>query len=261
MKIDNQVILITGASSGIGHATALELSKHYNKLVLVARRESLLAETAEEARKSGSECVFFAGDALDKEFAETVVAETVKAFGKIDIAQLGVGIGPPSNTLTADADTILKCMDFNYRTFINFWVPIIRQMKTQKNECMIANVNSIASYFGIPMQGDYVAAKGAVRLFMETARMEMQHFGIKHIRLQTIHPGFVDTLACKDDGIPENNLISEKQAAEYIVKGYIKNKKENLFPAATALPARLAKRILPMSLVTKVQLSQCPKDW
>ena len=51
------------------------------------------------------------------------------------------------------------------------------------------------------MQGDYAAAKGA-------------------IRLQTIHPGFVDTLACKDDGIPENNLISEEQAAEYIISGW-----------------------------------------
>jgi len=261
MKIDNQVILITGASSGIGQATALELSKYGNKLVLVARRESLLAETTEQVRKNGSECIFFAGDACDKNFVETVVAETVKNFGQIDIAQLGVGIGPPSNTLMADAATIMKCMDTNYRTFINFWVPVIRQMKAQKSECMISNVNSLASYFGIPMQGDYVAAKGAIRLFIETARMELQHFGIKHIRLQTIHPGFVDTLACKDDGIPENNLISEEECAKYIINGYIKNKKENLFPTATALPVRLAKRILPMWLVTKVQLGECPKEW
>ena len=155
----------------------------------------------------------------------------------------------------------MTCMDANYRTFITFWVPVIRQMKAQTGECMIANVNSLASWFGIPMQGDYVAAKGAIRLFIETARMELQHFGIEHIYLQTIHPGFVDTLACKDDGIPENNLISEEQAAAYILKGYLKNKKENLFPAATALPARLAKRVLPMRLVTKVQLGECPEEW
>ena len=261
MQIEHQVILITGASSGIGRASALALSKHRNKLALVARREALLAETAERVRENGSECVFFAGDARDGEFAEMAVAETVKAFGKIDIAQLGVGIGPPSNTLTAGVDKIMKCMDANYRSFITFWVPLIRQMKTQEGECMIANVNSLASYFGIPMQGDYVAAKGAVRLFIETARMELRHFGIKHIRLQTIHPGFVDTLACKDDGIPENNLISEEQAAQYIINGYLKNKKENLFPMATALPARIARRALPMWLVARVQLRECPKEW
>jgi len=261
MNINNQAILITGASSGIGRATAIALSKHHNKLALVARREHLLAQTAGEIRGNGSECIYFAGDACDAAFAERVVAETVKAYGQIDIAQLGVGIGPPSNTLTADVDQIMTCMDANYRTFINFWAPLIRQMKAQSGECMIANVNSLASFFGIPMQGDYVAAKGAIRLFMETARMELRHFGVRHIRLQTIHPGFVDTLACKDDGIPENNLISEEQCAEYILKGYMKNKKENMFPAATALPARLARRVLPMGLVAKVQLGECPKEW
>ncbi len=261
MRIDNQVILITGASSGIGHATALNLSKHHNKLILVARREQLLKETAEEVIKNGSECIYFAGDACDKAFAETVVKETVEKFGKIDIAQLGIGIGPPSNTLTADVEKIMKCMDFNYRTFINFWVPVIRQMKGQKEECMIANVNSLASYFGVPMQGDYVAAKGAIRLFIETARMELQHFGIKHIRLQTIHPGFVDTLACKDDGIPENGLISEEKAAEYIVKGYLKNKKENMFPLGTALATRFGRRLASKSLIAKIELAECPKEY
>lgn len=261
MEIKNKVILITGASSGIGRATALLLSKYNVKLILVARREALLKEAAEKITENGSECIYFAGDAADKAFAEAVVAETVKSYGKIDIAQLGIGIGPPSNTLTADADKILKCMDFNYRTFINFWVPIIRQMKTQTEECLISNVNSLASYFGIPMQGDYVAAKGAIRLFMETARMELKHFGIRHIRLQTIHPGFVDTLACKDDGIPENNLISEERAAEYIVKGYLKNKKENMFPPATSLATRFGRRLAPKWLITSIVLSETPKNY
>lgn len=260
MKIENQVFLITGASSGIGHATALLLSKYHNKIAIVARRENLLRETAEQIEKNGSECIYFAGDACDKDFAENVVKKTVEKFGKIDIAQLGIGIGPPTNTLTADVDKIMKCMDFNYRTFINFWVPLIRQMKTQKEECMISNVNSLASYFGVPMQGDYVAAKGAIRLFIETARMEMAHFGVKHIRLQTIHPGFVDTLACKDDGIPENNLISEEKAAEYIVKGYLSNKKENMFPPSTAMATRFGK-IAPEWLARKIMLGECPKEW
>ena len=261
MNVTNQIILITGASSGIGHATALNLSKRNNKLILVARRENLLEEAAEQIRNNGSECIYFAGDACDKDFAEKVVDESVKKYGKIDIAQLGVGIGPPSNTLTADVDKIMKCMDANYRTFINFWVPLIRQMKKQSDKCMIANVNSMASFFGIPMQGDYVAAKGAIRLFIETARMEMFHFGINHIQLQTIHPGFVDTLACKDDGVPETNLISEEEAAEKIIEGYIKEKKENMFPAATARPVRMARRFLPMSMVAKSQLKECPKEW
>lgn len=261
MDINNKVILITGASSGIGLATALELSKYNNKIIIVARREELLKVNAELIRKNNSECIYFAGDACNKDFAQEVVFETVKKFGKIDMAILGIGIGPPSNTLTADVDKIMKCMDYNYRTFINFWVPILSQMKTQSTECLISNINSLASYFGIPMQGDYTAAKGAIRLFVETARMEMIHFGIKHIHLQTIHPGFVDTLACKGDGIPENNLISEEQAAKYIINGIIKNKKENMFPFASALAVRFGRRIAPKWLVTKIVLGETPKDY
>lgn len=260
MKIDNQVILITGASSGIGHATAVELSKHHNKIAIIARREELLKETADVIRANGSECIYFAGDACDKAFAENAVLKTVEKFGKIDIAQLGIGIGPPSNTLTADVDKIMKCMDFNYRTFINFWVPIIRQMKTQKEECMIAHVNSLASFFGVPMQGDYTAAKGAARLFIETARMELIHFGIKHIRLQTIHPGFVDTLACRGDGIPAPNEITEERAALYIVNGFKKNMRTNMFPKATAFATKFGK-IAPVWLTTKVELAETPKEY
>lgn len=261
MKVRHQVILIAGASSGIGHATALELSKRRNKLILVARREELLKKTAEECRKNGSEAIWFAGDATDAAFCAHVVDEVVKKYGRIDIAQLGIGIGPPSNTLTASTEKIMKCMDANYRTFINFWVPLIKQMQTQKGECMIANINSLASYFGVPMQGDYVAAKGAIRLFIETARMEMKHFHVKNIRLQTIHPGFVDTLACKDDGIPENNLISEEQAAKYIVRGFQKNKKVNQFPLSTSLATKFAYRLAPTWLTTKVELAECPKEY
>jgi len=122
-------------------------------------------------------------------------------------------------------------------------------------------MNSLASFFGIPMQGDYTAAKGAVRLFLQTARMELKHFGIKHIHLQTIHPGFVDTEAVRNDGIPAPNEITEEKAAEYVIKGIQKNKKENMFPFGTSIGVRLARRFLPEWLITKVVLSETPKEY
>jgi len=94
-------------------------------------------------------------------------------------------------------------------------------------------MNSQATWFGIPMQGDYTAAKAAARIFMDTARMELKHFGIKHIALQTIHPGFVDTEAVRDDGIPAPNEISEEEAAQYVLAGLKKEMRENIFPPGT----------------------------
>lgn len=261
MDIDSKVILITGASSGIGRATALALAPHNNKIVIVARRDSLLQEVASKVKELGSDCLYFAGDALDEGFCENVVQKTVEIYGRIDIAIMAVGIGPPSNALTASAEKIKYCMDVNFDTFIDFYVPVMRQMKAQASECMIAHVNSLASFFGVPMQGDYTAAKGGARLFLETARMELKHFGYKHIRIQTIHPGFVDTEAVRNDGIPAPNEISEKKAAEYIIKGIKKNKKRNMFPFVTALLVRLSIRISPEWLITKAELAETPKEY
>lgn len=261
MNIQNKVILVSGASSGIGRATAIALSNHNNKIIITARREQMLKDVSNIITQNGSSCLYYAGDALDESFCKTVVDDVVKKYGVIDIAILNIGIGPPSNTLTAPAATIKKCMKVNFETFINFYAPIMKQMLTQKTECMISHMNSLASFFGIPMQGDYTASKGAVRLFLQTARMELKHFGHTHINLQTIHPGFVDTDAVRDDGIPAPNEISEEQAAQYIINGIIKNKKENMFPFGTTIGVRLARRFLPEWLITKVVLSETPKNY
>lgn len=260
MNLENKVILITGASSGIGHATAVALSKFNNKLIITARRAELLEQVAEEVRGNGSTCDTFVGDATDEAHAEEVVSAIVERYGCIDLAILNVGIGPPSNTLTATAETIKFCMRTNYDSMINFYCPLMRQMKQQDTHCMIAHMNSQASYFGIPMQGDYTATKGAARLFLETARMELKHFGIKHIAIQTIHPGFVDTEACKDDGIPEMSIISEEKSADYVLKGLKSEVRENIFPASTGWGTRLG-RFIPNGMLTRILLGGTPKDY
>lgn len=260
MDYSNKVILITGASSGIGRSTALALSHNNNKVIITARRESLLQELAEEIRLNGSECMFFAGDATHEAHALEVVQAVLDKYEVIDIAILNVGIGPPSNCLTTPAETIKFCMRVNYDSMINFYCPLITQMKKQTTPCLISHMNSQASYFGIPMQGDYTASKAAARIFIETARMELKHFGFKHIKLQTIHPGFVATAAVKDDGIPAPNEISEDEAARYVLKGIKKEMRENLFPPGTAWATRLGK-ILPHSLLTKALLSSATEEY
>jgi len=260
MEYQNKVILITGASSGIGRAVALALSRHDNTIIITARRKALLEETADAIRENGSKCHVISGDALDENHGEMVVRKIVGLFSRIDIAVLNIGSGPPINTLTASKDKILHSMRINYDTMINFFCPLIAQMKTQKNRCMIAHMNSLATYFGIPMQGDYTAAKGAARLFLETARMELKHFSIDHILIQTIHPGFVDTEAVKNDGVPAPNEISEEEAAQYVLKGFRSEVRENMFPFGTKMATTLG-RAMPNTVLTKALLSSTPTEY
>lgn len=260
MNYNNKVILIAGASSGIGRAVALALAPFHNKLILTARRKSLLSSAAKEVRKLGSECEFYVNDATSAKQTEKVVRQIIRKFGKIDIAILNIGKGPPSNTIYDSAQTILQTLETNYATMIHYFVPLIDQMKNQESECMICHVNSLATYFGLPMQGDYTAAKGAARLFLETARMELKHFGFNHIHIQTIHPGFVDSHDGAKDGIPSPGQISKEKAAEFILKGIQRNTIENRFPIRLAIIVRLG-RILPYWLKAKILLSMIPKSY
>ncbi len=260
MDYSGKVILVTGASSGIGAATALALAEHNNHIVITARREELLKEVARKIEAAGSECIHFRGDATCESHAEQVVNEIVKRYGAIDIAILNVGVGPPSNTLSANAEKIKFCLEANYYSFINFFCPLMKQMKQQEQPCMLSHMNSQATWFGIPMQGDYTAAKAAARIFMDTARMELKHFGFKHIVLQTIHPGFVDTESVRDDGIPTPNEISEEKAAQYVLEGLKKEMRENIFPPGTKWATKLGKMV-PHWLLTKILLSQTPAEY
>ncbi len=260
MKYSRKVILITGASSGIGRALALKLSYHDNSIVVTGRRGQLLDSVASAIRKNGSTCESYVGDALDPEHANYVVSQTVKQFGRIDIALLNIGYGTPSNTLSATQGTILHFMRATFETMVNFFCPLILQMKQQTTKCMIAHVNSQAGYFGIPMAGSYSAAKSAARVFLETARMELEHFGIDHVLIQTIHPGFVDTDAARGDINPKPNQISEESAAEYILAGIAKGSRENVFPPRMKFLIAIG-RIVPNWLRTKALLSALPDSY
>jgi len=241
MDLKDKAILITGASSGIGKAVALALSHGHNRIVMVARRTELLSDVADAIQKNGSETLAMVGDALDEEQAASIVQQAVLRFGRIDIALLNIGAGPSLSIAKASPDEIKQNMRVNYDTMINFFCPLVQQMKTQDSGGIIANTNSLAGFLGLPTQGQYSAAKAACRIFLATARIELKQF---NIRVLTICPGFVVTERNKQPGIPSSLTMSMDDAAGHILKALKSESKEYLFPTRLKMAVMLP-RFLP----------------
>lgn len=237
----NQTILVVGASSGIGAQVARDVAGHGNRVVVVARRAAELAAVAADVRAAGSACLDIVADALDPASAAEVVARAVAEFGGIDVALLNVGQGPDLAVADAGVADIARVMALNYDVTVNYLVPLIAQLRRQGGG-LIAQTNSLAGLMGIPRQGPYSAAKAAVRMLIDAARVELAPEGI---RFTSLYPGFVATARVSGDGLPKPFQISEKQAARHVVRALRREPADASFPWSTSALVRLL-RALPV---------------
>ena len=253
MNFENQVVLIVGASSGMGRVVALKMAAAGAKLVVTARRKDKLDDLAAEIEAGGGECLALAADALDEPAAESVVKSAVEHFGRIDGVLLNAGGAPAIDMRTMNAAEVKSYMRTNYDVTVNYLFPVLEQMKTQRSG-FVAHTNSLAGFLGVPLQGPYSAAKGAVRLLMDTCRVEFAGYGIKFF---CIYPGFVGTERTQDDGMPAPLEISEEKAADHILYALRKEKADYLFPPVMRWLIRLA-RVLPKPVVNRILLREVP---
>ncbi|MFD9121990.1 SDR family NAD(P)-dependent oxidoreductase [Streptomyces bottropensis] len=247
-RITDRTILIVGASSGIGAEVARQLAGDGNRLVLTARRAPELARVAEEVRAAGSACLDLVADALDPRAAAKVVAAGVSEFGAIDVALLNAGQGPDMSMDRVSVADVARIMALNYDTVVNYLVPLIDRMGSQRDGGLIAHTNSLAGLMGIPRQGPYSAAKAAARTLIDAARVELAPRGI---RFTSIHPGFVATDRISGDGLPKPFQISQERAARHVVRALEREPAQAYFPWPTAALVRTL-RTLPSSVSTAV---------
>jgi hypothetical protein len=230
-SLHDKIIIVTGASSGIGEVTSLALGKQAASVVLAARKIEDLEKVASEITKSGGKALVVPADLTKQSQITNLVQTTVKEFGRIDVLFNNAGWGRYDWFENYTEEDIRKQFEVNVLAMAELIRQIIPIMKKQRSGHII-NMSSYASRIAIPPQTIYAATKYAVEGMSDGLRRELAPWGIKVSR---VHPGGVtgtqfNPKAGKDGvafHIPIGRTSREKVASE-IVK-LIKNPKRELF--------------------------------
>ncbi|NOY95798.1 MAG: SDR family oxidoreductase [Chlorobi bacterium] len=225
----DKVVIITGASSGIGKALALRFAKAGSKLVIAARRLDKLAELEEELK--GSEVLSVKTDVSKEEDCRQLIKKTVGEFGQIDVLINNAGISMRALLDDVEVDVLKRLMDVNFWGTVyctKYALPYLQQSKGS-----LVGVISIAGYVGLPGRTGYSASKFAIRGFLDTVRIENLKKGV-HVLVAA--PGFtaseVRKAALVSDGSAqgetprnEDKMMTAEECANHIYKAVVKRKR------------------------------------
>ncbi|SFB68431.1 NAD(P)-dependent dehydrogenase, short-chain alcohol dehydrogenase family [Halobiforma haloterrestris] len=216
MRLEDRTVVITGAASGIGRATAERCAEEGARVVVTDIDSDGGEEVADAIEAGGGEAVFYDLDVTDADQFHAVVEEVAESYG-LDVLVNNAGTGHPGASLENVDDSIRDfVIDVNVKGVWNGCHAALPHMKEQGHGSIV-NVGSLASILGLPKQAAYSMTKGAVLNLTRAVAAEAGPYGV---RANTVCPGFTDTqlleqyLAQRDD--PEK--AREEMAAEYPLK-------------------------------------------
>lgn len=175
-----RVVLITGASAGIGRALALELAHRQASLALVARRGELLADVAAQAEALGARTLALPADVTDRGAVEHAVAATIEAFGRLDVLVNNAGRGHCAYVEDTPDEQLESMFRVNVFPLWYASAPAVRRMRLQ-GEGLVVTIASLAGKIGFPANAAYVAAKHAAVGFTRALRAELAGSGVEAI--------------------------------------------------------------------------------
>jgi short-subunit dehydrogenase len=190
---DNLVAVITGASSGIGQATAYEFAKNGYDVVLVARRQKLLKQVAEECEKFGVRAVHVTADTAIENDVQKIADTALVTFGRVDVWVNGAAVSLYAKFEETPMEDFRRLIDTNLFGYVNGARVAITQFKEQGYGVLI-NITSVNAATPQPYNSAYVASKYALRGLSDSVRMELEleGFGDK-IHVCNAMPASVDT--------------------------------------------------------------------
>lgn len=222
----NKVVMITGASSGIGKALALEIASRGAHLALLARRESLLNELVNEARTRNVKAIAVAADVRDAQAVRAAADQFRTKLGPIDILIANAGVGTADHALKLAPEHAAEVMGTNVLGSVNSVAAVAPEMVARGQGRLVA-ISSLAAYRGLPKSAAYCASKAAMTAYFESVRIDLRNTGVG---VTIIYPGFIRTGITQGRIAKMPYLMDLEPAVKKIVSAIEKEKNTYAFP-------------------------------
>lgn len=228
----DKVVLITGASSGIGRALAFAFGREGARVVICGRKVDALQVVTAELQQAGIDVLSVTADVSVETDVKRLIEQTIARFGRLDILINNAGISMRSMLIDTDPAVIQKVMDINFMGTVyatRYALPYIQQAKGS-----IVGISSIAGYRGLPVRAGYSASKFAMNGFLEAVRTELLHTGV---HVLTACPGFTASnirfsaldahgQAKGETMRDEAGMMSAEECADHILRAVRSRKRE-----------------------------------
>jgi short-subunit dehydrogenase len=215
-ELRDRSVLVTGASSGIGAAVAVEAAQRGARVGLVARRKAELAAVLERCREHSPQSAMWTCDLAGPQL-ESLIDDLHSQFGPVDVLVNNAGIPKRRHTTRLTVAEVESVMRINYLAPVALTLALLPEM-LERGDGRVVNVASVAAVLSSPSEAAYNASKAALSVWSETAAVDLDGTGV---RVHVVHPGVVDTplfdLPDNDDLVNPVDPISVSEAAAAVL--------------------------------------------